>query len=309
MYKLKILTVDDDPDILDVIAATLEDEFLIIKAGTGKEALEKAKNELPDLFILDYNLPDMQGPDICKTLRRDALFLNTPVMMLTGKGEIEDKVSGLESGVDDYMVKPFAPQELVARVNMLIRRFTVNLDANPLTRLPGNVSITRTLEEKIKEKEKFAVLYADLNNFKALNDYYGFPKGDDLIKETARILIAAAREKGNPSDFIGHIGGDDFVIITSPAKAEEVAKKVIADFDKNAPSFFSEKDRIKGYIETKGRDGLVQKFGFPSIAIGILSSEQRDFSHVAEIGSVGAELKKVAKKFNGSKYVSDRRVG
>lgn len=307
MYKLKILSVDDDPDILDLILATLEGDYEIVQASSGEEAVEKAKQTSPDLLILDYNLPGMTGPEICKALRKDPLFLNTPILMLTGKGETEDKVTGLEAGVDDYMVKPFDPQELMARIRMLIRRSNINLDANPLTRLPGNVSINRELEDKIRRNESFAVLYTDLDNFKALNDYYGFQKGDELIKETARILMNCAQQKGTVKDFVGHIGGDDFVVITNPDNAEDLAKKVIADFDKAAPNFFDQKDRVKGFIETKGRDGLVHKFGFPTISIGIISTEQRQFSHVAEIGSVGAELKKLAKKFSESKYVFDRR--
>ncbi|MCP4653047.1 MAG: response regulator [Candidatus Omnitrophica bacterium] len=307
MYSLKILSVDDDPDILDVILATLEGDYQVVQALNGKDAIETAKKESPDLLILDYNLPDMQGPDICAILRKDPLFLNTPILMLTGKGEIEDKVKGLEAGVDDYMVKPFEPQELVARVRMLIRRSTINLDANPLTRLPGNVSITRELEDKIKNERAFAVLYNDLDNFKALNDYYGFDAGDHIIKETARILVAATQEKGTVKDFVGHIGGDDFVIITKPENAEGLAKKIIADFDKLAPNLFDEKDRVKGFIETKGRDGLIHKFGFPTISIGIITTDTREFTHVAEVSSVGAELKKLAKKFEESKYVVDRR--
>ena len=307
MYKLKVLSVDDEADIRDVIAASLEGDYYIIQAACGKEAIELARKENPDVVILDYNLPDMQGPDICKELRRDPLFLNTPILMLTGKAETGDKVKGLEAGVDDYMVKPFDPVELVARVRMLIRRSSINLDSNPLTRLPGNVSIARELEDRIRNKESFAVLYCDLNNFKALNDYYGFDRGDQIIKETARILVGAAQAHGTLKDFVGHIGGDDFVIITKPEAAETIAKKIIADFDKTAPAFFDEKDRIRGFIETKGRDNLVQRFPFPGMAIGIISSEQRQYTHIAQISSVGAELKKHAKNFKISKYVADRR--
>lgn len=307
MYKLKILTVDDDPDILDLITVSLQDDYIIIPAACGKEALEKAKEESPDLVILDYSLPDMQGPDICKILRKDPLFLHTPILMLTGKGETEDKVTGLESGVDDYMVKPFVPRELMARIRMLIRRSNINLDANPLTRLPGNVSIARELEDKIKSNAPFAVLFVDLDNFKALNDYYGFERGDEVIKKTAHILMEAVQGKGTVNDFVGHIGGDDFVIITSVDSCEEVAKIIIAEFDKTAAGFFSDQDRVKGYIETKGRDGLVHKFGFPTISIGVISSADRQFSHIAEVSSIGAELKKLAKKFPESKYVIDRR--
>jgi len=307
MAEIKVLIVDDDPDILDLLEATLTGEFDVVRAATGGEALKKLKSDTPNLLVLDYMLPDLTGPEICKAIRKDTLASNTPILMLTGKGETEDKVKGLEAGADDYMLKPFVPQELIARIRMLIRRSRANLDANPLTRLPGNASITKELKEKIESKEKFAVLSIDLDNFKALNDYYGFEQGDNTIKATARILIDSVQKKGNLNDFIGHIGGDDFLIVTTPEAAEEVAKKIIADFDAQAPYFFQEKDRAKGYIETRGRDSEIHKFGFPSISIGIITNSEREFTHTAQISSLSAETKNLAKKFNGSKYIFDRR--
>jgi len=307
MYKLKVLIIDDNPDILDLLEATLQDEFELIKASSGNEALEKLKAENPNFLVLDYVLPDLKGPEICKIIRKDPLFLNVPILMLTGKGEVEDKVTGLEAGADDYMLKPFDPQELIARVRMLIRRSAANLDANPLTRLPGNVSINKELTEKIQSKEMFAVLYIDIDNFKAVNDYYGFEEGDNVIKETARILIDSIQKKGTAKDFVGHIGGDDFAIITTPEKAEEIAKKVIIDFDNIAPTFFAEKDRLKGYIETKGRDNKIHRFGFPTISLGIITNLKQSFTHTAEVNSLGAEMKSLAKKFPESKYIVNKR--
>lgn len=307
MPKVKVLIVDDDPDILALIEATLKDEYTLDTAANGAEALQKIKSYVPNFIVLDYMLPDMQGPQICETVRKDPLLLNTPILMLTGKGEIDDKVRGLEAGADDYMLKPFSPQELIARVRMLLRRSYSNLDANPLTRLPGNVTINKELEEEIKAKRDFCVLYIDIDNFKAVNDYYGFEKGDNLIKDAARIIIDAIQREGNVSDFIGHIGGDDFVVMTTIEKAESIAKKIIADFDKTSPSFFAEKERIKGYIETKGRDGQVHKFGFPTISIGVISSAGRNFTHTAQVNSLGAEIKNLAKKFPESKCIFDKR--
>jgi len=307
MLKLKILVVDDDSDIRDLIALTLNKDYNIIEAGNGQEALDKTKKEKPDILILDYSLPDIDGIEICKTLRKNRHFLHTPILMLTGKTEVDDKVKGLEAGVDDYMLKPFAPQELIARIKMLLRRADVHLDANPLTRLPGNTTINRFLEEKIKTEEEFAVLYIDLDNFKALNDYYGFERGDRLIKDTAYLLIECVHTKGTPSDLVGHIGGDDFVILTSIEAAEGLAKEIIAKFDAVAPQFFDEIEREKGYIETKGRDGLVSKFSFPTVSIGIITNKEQKFSHLAQVASRGAEVKSLAKKFPQSKYILDRR--
>ncbi|MBD3245744.1 MAG: response regulator [Candidatus Omnitrophica bacterium] len=307
MLKIKILVVDDDPDIRDLILACLEGDFQVATAATGEEAMRALKKESPDLVILDYMLPDTNGTEICQALRRDPLLLHLPVLMLTGKGETEDKVKGLESGADDYMVKPFNPEELEARIRMLIRRSNINLDANPLTRLPGNASINRELEAKIRKKEPFAVLYLDIDHFKALNDYYGFEKGDEVIRKTGRLIISAVQKKGTVNDFIGHIGGDDFVVITEPDKAEAIAKEIILQFDGTSPSFFEEKDRKKKSIETQGRDGEIHAFGFLSVSIGILTNHTHRFSHTAEISSLGAEMKAYAKKFPGSKYIFDTR--
>lgn len=307
MHKVKILIVDDNPDILDLLEATLQDEFELIKSSCGGEALEKLKSKKPNFIVLDYILPDLEGPEICKIIRKNPLFSNIPILMLTGKGEVEDKVDGLEAGADDYMLKPFDPQELIARIRMLIRRSSANLDANPLTRLPGNVSINKELMEKIQGKDKFAALYVDIDNFKALNDYYGFEEGDNVIKETSRILIDSIQKKGTASDFVGHIGGDDFVIITTPEKAEEIAKKIILDFDSVSSTFFEEKDRLKGYIETKGRDNQIHKFGFLTISLGIITNLKQDFTHTAQVNSLGAEIKSLAKKFPESKYIFDKR--
>ncbi len=308
MSKLKVLAVDDDPDILDLLEVSLEDEFEVIKAATGKDALSNIAKEKPDVIILDYMLPDTTGIEICRQIRNNPLYLHLPILMLTGKGEVEDKVTGLGAGADDYMVKPFSPPELIARIHMLIRRSTISLDANPLTRLPGNVSITNELTKRIKNKEKFAVLYIDLDNFKALNDYYGFERGDEVIKETSRIIIRSVQKNGTVNDFIGHIGGDDFVIVTNIDKAEEIAKEIINDFDKIAPQFYDEKDRLKGYIETEDRSGFQRQFPFVTISIGIITNLYKEFSHIAEISSIGVELKEAAKRIPRSNYVIDRRA-
>lgn len=308
MYKLKVLVVDDDLDILDLIEATLEDEYKVIKTISANEAFSRIKQEHPDLIILDYMLPDKNGPQICEELRKNPLFIHTPILMLTGKGEIEDKVKGLEAGSDDYMVKPFSPEELSARIRMLIRRSVINLDANPLTKLPGNISIGKELEKRIESKERFAVLYLDIDNFKALNDYYGFERGDQVIKAFGGIMLDIIKNSGTANDFVGHIGGDDFVMVTSPSNVETIAQEIIAAFDEASPQFFNEEDRIKGHIETEDRNSIKRHFGFLTVSIGITSNLHRDFKHIAEISAKGAEVKNFAKRYPESKYIFDRRA-
>lgn len=308
MLREKILIVDDDPDILDVLKITLEAEgYEVIEGHDGQEALNIIKKTTPDLLITDFKMPKLCGDEVCRILKEDILVQHMPIIMLTGKGEISDKIYGINAGADDYMVKPFEPKELVARVRMVLRRTARDLDANPLTRLPGNVSILNEIQKRIDTGKPFSVCYIDLDKFKVFNDKYGFEKGDEVIKNTARILINSVQEKGTPQDFIGHVGGDDFVVITDPDKNDGLCKNIIGQFDSMAPELYNKNDREKGYIVGKDRRGKTKKIPLMSISIGVVSNEKRKIAHVAEVGEIGAELKKYAKGLKGSNYVTERR--
>ncbi len=230
-----------------------------------------------------------------------------PIIMLTGKGDVKDKVKGLDAGADDYMVKPFEPEELLARIRMLLRRSQIDLDAAPLTRLPGNVSIFNEIDARIKQGEEFAVGYVDLDKFKIFNDKYGFTWGDRIIQQTARVIIKAVEEKGNSDDFIGHIGGDDFVIITEPKTIEQICKQIIEEFDKVTLELYSPQDQKRGYITGIDRQGKKVNVELISISIGVITNKHRRLTHVAQVAEIGAELKEYAKKQKGSNYVRDKR--
>jgi diguanylate cyclase (GGDEF)-like protein len=312
MPKPKILIVDDEPDIRDILKITLSDEYEVLEACNGQEAISIIKTKAPNIILLDYKMPGMTGIEVCQTIKADILLAHIPIIMLTGKGEVSDKVTGINAGADDYVVKPFVPEELLARIRMLLRRSARDLDANALTKLPGNVSINENLIKQIEKVKKepnyfFAACYLDLDGFKSLNDKYGFERGDEVIKETARILIRAVKESDHPEDFIGHIGGDDFVIITGPERAEKLSSRIIQDFDKISPSFYNEEDRLLGYIVAINRQGQEQKFPIISISVCIVSNETRKIEHVAQVGEIAAELKKYAKGLPGSNCVKDKR--
>ena len=308
MSKLKILVVDDDPDIRDVLNITLSQEgYEIIEATDGQEGLKLAQTKNPDLVILDFKMPKLDGKAVCRELKKDILLSHMPIIMLTGKGDVSDKVGGIDAGVDDYVVKPFEPQELIARIRMVIRRVQRDLEANPLTRLPGNVSILNELQKRIDKNSLYSVCYLDLDKFKAYNDKYGFEHGDEIIKESARIFIRTIVEVGNKDDFIGHIGGDDFVIITTPDKVDSICKKIISEFDKTSPTFYDEEHRKTGFIVAKDRKGVEKKIPLLSISIGVVSNEKRKIVHLAEVSEIGAELKKQAKCVGYSNYIKDKR--
>jgi diguanylate cyclase (GGDEF)-like protein len=309
MPKPRIIIIDDDPDIRDVLNLTLSEEgYDVLEAENGQDGVALIKNKAPNLVIVDYNMPKMTGPELCAIIKKDILLSHLPIIMLTGKSDVSDKISGINAGADDYVVKPFEPRELLARIKMILRRTERDLDANPLTHLPGNVSILNELQERIEKKDPLAVIYADLDKFKVYNDKYGFSHGDEAIRETARLLIRSTQSYGNPNDFIGHIGGDDFVVVTSPDKADTICAKVIEEFEKVSPGLYNEEDRSAGYIVGKDRKGVEQKFGLLSISMGIVTNENRQITHVAQIAEIGAELKEAAKRIDRSSFVKDRRI-
>ncbi|MCM8783162.1 MAG: response regulator [Candidatus Omnitrophica bacterium] len=308
MAKKRILIVDDEPDIRDVLRIVLEAEgYEVTEAGDGEEGLDKVSKRPPDLIIIDFMMPKLNGPEVCRAIKKDILLRHIPIIMLTGRGETADKIKGIDSGADDYIVKPFEPMELVARVKMVMRRTEIDLDANPLTHLPGNVSIQNELENRIRENKNFAVCYIDLDKFKVFNDRYGFERGDRAIQETARVLIKGTEARGNKEDFIGHIGGDDFIIITTPDKVDTLCPYIIKEFDKMVPELYDEEDRSKGYILGKDRKGNPLQTPLMTISIAVVTNEKRKLSHVAEIAQIGAELKEYAKSLEGSNYVKERR--
>lgn len=305
---IRILIVDDDADIRDILKITLsEGNYEVNEAKNGEEALEAIHTRAPDLVLLDYKMPILDGREVCRLIKKDILLRHLPIIMVTGKGDLNDKVGGIDAGADDYIVKPFEPKELLARIRMLLRRTEIDLEANPLTRLPGNVSILNELSRRLESTALFAVCYVDLDKFKAYNDKYGFEHGDEVIRETARILIRTVSEIGNPDDFIGHIGGDDFVVVTTVTASDNICNKIISEFERTSPMFYNEEDRQRGFITVKDRQGKMQSIPLISVSIGVVTNEARKIEHVAQIGEIGAELKALAKQLERSNYVKDKR--
>lgn len=307
MKRDLILTIDDDPDILDVLELTLAEHYDVVQAGNGVEGLKILRTKTPSLIVCDYMMPVMTGPEFCQNIKKDVLLRNIPIILLTGKGEVKDMVKGIESGADDYLVKPFEPDALLARIHMILRRTSQSLDANPLTHLPGNTSIMEKFQEYIDSKKPFAVAYADLDKFKIYNDKYGFEKGDDVIQDAARLILDVVRQNAGDDAFVGHIGGDDFVFITDNYLMDPICQQIITQFDQRSPSFYNDEDRRVGYIAGLDRQGKETKAGLLSISIGIVSNENQSITHVAQIAEIGAELKRYAKTFEKSNFVRNKR--
>ncbi len=305
----KVLVVDDDPDIARFIEVNLRTNgFQVHLASDGVEALERAREVLPDLVLVDVMMPRMDGFQVVDRLRSDPRTANVSIIMLTAKALTADKVLGITTGADDYIIKPFDPVELVARVKGTLRRAREMRAMSPLTGLPGNARIQDELQRRIEADEPFALLYADLDNFKAYNDHYGFLRGDEALRAIGRIIQEVALETGGNTVFVGHLGGDDFVLVSSLETAEELCKRIIERCDREIPLVYEAEDRQRGYIEVENRQGRIEQFPPLSISIGVATTERRRFTHPGEAVTVATELKEFAKRSSGSGYELDRRT-
>jgi len=301
-----ILVVDDDRNLRSIIASNLElAGYSALEAADGNAALAYMDTAVPDLVLLDVMLPVMDGYEVCRRIRKHPTCAHIPIIMLTARGETVDAVMGFEAGADDYIVKPFSPQEMLARVRAKIRRVNVDSSLQPLTRLPGNVAIEAEVQRRFRERIPWGVLYLDLDNFKAFNDVYGFVRGDDAIRLLATTLSNAVRHLGDEGDFVGHIGGDDFIAVTSPAPAELTAREVIVNFDRDVKELYAFEDLRRGYIETRDRRNVSMRYPIMSVSIAVVTGGA--ITTYQQIGEVAAELKKLAKRQPGSVFVTDKR--
>lgn len=189
----------------------------------------------------------------------------------------------------------------------IIELLYINRKVSPLTSLPGNVQIQAEMKKRLAKKEYFVMLYIDLDNFKAYNDVYGFSAGDEMIKFTARTIVNNVHKNEEDNNFVGHIGGDDFIAIVEDKKYEEICQGIIAEFDKGVSKYFNKEDIEKGYLEVPNRKGIVEEFPITSISIGAVEVDVGRFNNTLEIGEVGAQVKHLSKTIQGSTYVINRR--
>lgn len=305
----RILVVDDDPDILQFVRLNLElDGFEVEVAGGGREALEKAAADPPDLMLLDVMMPEIDGLTVLRRMRSDPPTANVPVIVLTARSLAEDRVKGLDLGADDYITKPFDLEELIARVRTVLRRSRQMRDLSPLTGLPGNFRIAAELEDRVQQGDPFALVHADLDNFKAFNDHYGFMRGDSVIKFTAQVLLHSGEAVSKADAFVGHVGGDDFIAIVRAEVMKPFCDEVVVAFDDGILEHYDTADALQGYIEVTDRRGERHAFPICSLSMGVATSERKILSSEWEASSVAAEMKEVAKRIPGTNYQVDRRT-
>jgi PleD family two-component response regulator len=305
-----VLVVEDDAALARLLQVELSASgFEVRLASDGQEALAGALEDPPDLVLADVMMPNMTGYELTRRLSDDPRTEDISIIMVTARGMKADKLEGLTAGADDYVVKPFDNEELVARVRGVLRRAKYMRSQSPLTGLPGNLRIEDEIQARVDTGEPFAVMYVDIDNFKSYSDRYGFVRGDDALRLTGRLVRDAARDVAGAAAFVGHIGGDDFVVLVAPELADAVAEEIVRRFDVLAPTLYDDPDAAAGFLEGEDRRGNLQRFPLLSVSIGIASTAVRRFEHRAEAVTIATELKNLAKRTEGSSVAADRRQG
>ena len=304
-----VLVVDDDEDIARFVMFNLKlHGFESAHAPDGQVALEMIEQRRPDLAVVDLRMPRIDGLELTRRLRANPMTSALPVIMLTAKGMTVDKVHGLTAGADDYLVKPFDTAELIARVSSTLRRNKEFREVSPLTGLPGNSRIRREISDRVRGGVDYAVGYIDIDRFKSVNDRYGFVRGDEFISALARSLHRAVVSVGLPPAFLGHIGGDDFVIVCAPEQVLPLTTRAVSDFERTADELYDPDDARRGYVELKDRRGHIQRAHLVTLSIGVsLSIPERRFTDPPEVIAAASEMKSVAKGQPGSYVAMDRR--
>jgi diguanylate cyclase (GGDEF)-like protein len=292
MNKGRILVVEDDTDISNMLKIYFSAQgYEVNVAARGNDALDRTRKQLPSVIVLDIMLPDIDGYEVCTRLRRTMRTSHVPIIFLTQKDERSDRIAGLELGADDYITKPFDIEELRLRVQGAMRRAERESLTNPTTGLPSGKLIEEQLRSLMRRKG-WGLLYAGIQNIEAFNDVYGFVAGDEVLRFTALLLGELDDKLGGPDDFIGHVGGDDFLVITTEEKATALAEATTKRFNQDIASHYSFKDRERGYIVVKDADGNDRQSPLMKLCIGVVLATNQDFTDIREITEVSAEARR-----------------
>jgi len=292
MGKARLLVVEDDIDIGNMLKIYFSGmDFDVDVAMRGKDALEKTKQVLPHLIVLDIMLPDIDGYEVCRNLRTNMRTSHIPVIFLTQKDERSDKLQGLELGADDYITKPFDIEELKLRVQGAIKRAERESLTDPRSGRPAGRLIEDHLRRIIREKG-WALLDTGINHFEPFKNVYGFVAGDDVIRFTSMLIGEVVDELGTTSDFIGHAGGDNFIIITKEEKAAAIKARLKERFDNEVLTHYNFMDRQQGFIQSPAPSETMVKAPFMTMAIGVIFASQHSFADIREITELSAEARR-----------------
>lgn len=305
----KIYVLDKDDELKQSLNGFIKREDEIKIKRFNPYDFDKILKSIPDILVINEDVlkEDESIIEICKKIRNDEENSITPIIVLSSNCDDNHIVEIMRNSVEFYLKKPISIEILYYCIKNIIRLLNSNRMVSPLTGLPGNVQIQAEMKKRLLANEKFAMLYFDLDNFKAYNDTYGFSNGDEIIKFTSRVIIKNVLKEEDEQNFVGHIGGDDFMAIVEGDNYESICQNIIAEFDTQISKYFNKEDFDRGYIESENRKGIVEQFPITSISIGVVEVTKEKFKNTLEIGEAGAAVKHLAKTIFGSTYVIDRR--
>ena len=293
MSKARLMIVEDDPDISNMLRIYFNGQgYDVDIAQRGSEALEKTRQVMPHLIVLDIMLTDIDGYEVCRTLRTNTRTSHIPVIFLTQKDERSDKLQGLELGADDYITKPFDIEELKLRVQNAIARAERESLTDPQSGLPAGRLIEDQLRRLIRQKG-WAFMDLRINYFDAFKDVYGFIAANDVLRFAGMLLGEVVDTLGTPNDFIGHAGGDNFVIMTSEATAVEIRQQLKTRFNEEVKSHYNFMDRQQGFMMAPDDSGKMEKSPLMSLAVGLVSPSTHTFADIREITEIAAEERRL----------------
>ena len=304
----RVMVVDADPEVVQILEVNLTHANIeVISARNGAQALRKASKEGPDIILLDALLPDLETSEVCRRLKESEQTSSIPIIIMGTESDSEDRTASVFSGADPYITKPFNPNEVVALVETYLKRMERDKNANPLTGLPNQFQVNNEISSLLEQNKTFAAIYIDIDNLKVFNKVYGFAQGDRAIQFLGEILGEAVRLFGNRDDLAGHLGGDNFVAVTTIPEARTVCQRVIHDFDSRIRTLYNQKDLEKGSIEYEGRLGQMEQCPIMTLSIAVITSERQAFQHHLQVSEAAAELINYLRSFSGSNYYFDRR--
>ncbi|HQM44516.1 MAG: diguanylate cyclase [Syntrophaceae bacterium] len=300
-----VVVVCKDVILNNVFERSLKDRYQVAVFNNMPSALDYIYNSIPNLLVINI-ADDAVGVHVLNDLKSDPMFNHLPVLAVLPENFNIADWGDLQA--EDYVRRSQIETEFLARVNLSILRSEKIVEINPLTRLPGNISINKEIQERIDNQKEFAFGYADLDHFKPFNDRYGFSRGDEVIKMTGRIVLGVVKSLQPQGSFVGHVGGDDFVFIIDTALMEDAASEIVRAFDSLIPGMYDPDDLKRGFIQSFDRTGRASQFPMMGISIGIAETHNRTFTHYGEITQIAADMKKFAKRFTGSCYKTDQRL-
>lgn len=306
MYQ-EIYIIDDYDKIYNQLKNIFKEEKDYIFRNIETIRIEDELKNIPDLIIINEDGINADVIDVCKKIRSYNDNSITPIIVISSDIKKEHRVEVLKNSVEYFIKAPIDEQYIYYTVKNIVRLIQTNRRVSPLTGLPGNVQIQVEIKKRILRKREFAVLYLDLDNFKEYNDVYGFLKGDEVIKYTAKTILKVIHKYELEETFVGHIGGDDFIAIVSKTNYDKICQDMLANFDEGIKEFFTEEDLEKGYLEVANRKGIIEEFPLTSLSIGVVAAEPGEYENSLEIGEVGAQVKHLAKTQIGSAYAINRR--